>query len=147
MDWGSPENGIRRTDLTGGHAAKQSPAPVLGRDASLLVGSVMAIRRGRARTGARVWLDATASAHHDAQMRTTVDLPEDLHRIVSSIALHTQRSLSQTVAELMRRGLSAQLRVADGSDRVAIHPRTGLPVVRASRTITPEDVRALDDEA
>lgn len=80
-------------------------------------------------------------------MRTTVDLPEDLHRIVSSIALHTQRSLSQTAADLMRRGLSAQVSVAEASDRVTIHPRTGLAVVRATRTITPEDVRALDDEA
>lgn len=80
-------------------------------------------------------------------MRTTVDLPEDLHRIVSSIALHTQRSLSQTAADLMRRGLSAQASGADLSGRLTIHPRTGLPVVRSTRTITPEDVRALDDEA
>jgi hypothetical protein len=80
-------------------------------------------------------------------MRTTVDLPEDLHRIVSAIALHTQRSLSQTAAELMRRGLSAQVSGADASQRLAIHPRTGLTVVRGTRTITPEDVRALEDEA
>lgn len=80
-------------------------------------------------------------------MRTTVDLPEDLHRIVSGIALHTQRSLSQTASDLMRRGLAAQVNVDHAASRVEIHPRTGLPVVRATRTITPEDVRALEDEA
>ena len=78
-------------------------------------------------------------------MRITVDLPDDLHRIVSSIALHTRRSLSQTVAELMQRGLSAQNNAAPPSDRVAVNPRTGLAVVRGTRTITPEDVRALED--
>lgn len=80
-------------------------------------------------------------------MRTTVDLPDDLHRIVTSIALHTQRSLSQTAADLMRRGLSAPVSVDCALSRVTIHPSTGLPVVRSTRTITPEDVRALEDEA
>ena len=41
--------------------------------------------------------------HHDAQMRTTVDLPEDLHRIAASLARDTDRSLSQVVEYLMRR--------------------------------------------
>lgn len=80
-------------------------------------------------------------------MRTTVDLPDDLHRIVSSVALYTQRSLSQTAADLMRHGLSAQVSVDCASSRVTTHPRTGLPVVCSTRTITPEDVRALEDEA
>ena len=43
-------------------------------------------------------------------MRTTVDLPEDLHRIVTSLATHTRRSLSQTAADLMRLGLAAPTR-------------------------------------
>ena len=80
-------------------------------------------------------------------MRTTVDIPEDLHRLVSSIAMHTHRSLSQTAADLMRRGLLAPVGEAEGADRITIHPRTGLAMVRATRVITPEDVRALEDEA
>ena len=79
-------------------------------------------------------------------MRTTVDLPEDLHRIVTSLATHTRRSLSQTAAELIRRGLAAPARGAEAS-AVAVNPATGLPVLRSSRPITPEDVKALEDEA
>jgi hypothetical protein len=79
-------------------------------------------------------------------MRTTVDLPEDLHRIISSLALHTQRSLSQTASELIRRGLSSQT-VAPGEAAFTVNAKTRLPVVSSSRAITPEDVKALEDEA
>jgi negative regulator of replication initiation len=79
-------------------------------------------------------------------MRTTIDLPEDLHRIVTSLATHTRRSLSQTAAELIRRGLDAPARTATAS-AIAVNPATGLPVLHSSRPITPEDVKALEDEA
>lgn len=85
-------------------------------------------------------------AHHDEPMRTTIDLPEDLHRIASAIARDTGRSLSQTVAELLRRGLSAG--VGEGErPAYGVDATTGLPTVRSRRVITAEDVRALDDEA
>lgn len=38
-------------------------------------------------------------------MRTTIDLPDHLHRTARAIALDTSRSLSETVAALVRRGL------------------------------------------
>ncbi len=79
-------------------------------------------------------------------MRTTVDLPDDLHRIVTSLAMHTRRSLSQTAAELIRRGLEAPAHAAEAAV-VVTNPTTGLPVLRSSRPITPEDVKALEDEA
>jgi hypothetical protein len=86
--------------------------------------------------------------HHDAAMRTTIDLPEDLHRIATAIARDTGRSLSQTVAELLRRGLSAPAGVSEGAaPAYVIDPSTGLPRVRSRRVITTEDVRSLDDEA
>ena len=75
-------------------------------------------------------------------MRTTIDLPEDLHQQAMAIARDTAQSLSQTVAELMRRGLGyGRIPELERSER------TGLPVVRLGRTITSEDVRALEDEA
>ncbi len=81
-------------------------------------------------------------------MRTTIDLPADLHRAVTSIASHTRRSMNQTVADLIRRGLApsadADTAVATGSMRV--DPLTGLPVIRSSRPVTADDVRALEDE-
>ena len=82
--------------------------------------------------------------HHDAAMRTTLDLPEDLHQIVVSLAAQTRSSLSVTASELMRRGLNAPMRRA----RVpgfAPHAVTGLPVLKTTRLITPEDVKALED--
>jgi hypothetical protein len=74
-------------------------------------------------------------------MRTTIDLPDDLHRLAQSIARDTSRSLSATVADLMRRGLT------DGGPRALLRSdRTGLPVIRLGSVITSEDVRTLDDE-
>jgi len=74
-------------------------------------------------------------------MRTTIDLPEDLHKQAAAIARDTSRSLSETVAELMRRGLGQ----GRGTE-ISRSPRTGLPVLHLGRVITTEDVRALDDD-
>jgi Arc/MetJ family transcription regulator len=74
-------------------------------------------------------------------MRTTVDLPADLHAQAVAIARDTHRTLSETVALLMRRGL--------GEGRPAGLARsaaTGLPVVHVGRVITTEDVRGLEDD-
>ncbi|WP_433829578.1 hypothetical protein ACQP2E_08545 [Actinoplanes sp. CA-015351] len=74
-------------------------------------------------------------------MRTTIDLPDDLHRQASSIARDTSRSLSETVAMLMRRGLGQGI-----SGEISTSAVTGLPTVHLGATITTDDVRALDDE-
>jgi Arc/MetJ family transcription regulator len=74
-------------------------------------------------------------------MRTTIDLPDDLHRQAMSIARDTSRTLSETVAALMRRGLEQ-----GGAVKVSRSKRTGLPTVRLGTVITSEDVRALDDD-
>lgn len=79
-------------------------------------------------------------------MRTTVDLPEDLHRIASAIAQHTGRSLSQAVSELIRRGLESRIAEA-APPPYRIDAETGLPVVSSKRPVTPEDVKALEDES
>lgn len=73
-------------------------------------------------------------------MRTTVDLPDDLHKQVHSIARDTHRTLSATVVDLMRRGLGSSAPAA-----VSQSSRTGLPVVSLGTVITSEDVRALED--
>lgn len=74
-------------------------------------------------------------------MRTTVDLPADLHAQAVAIARDTHRTLSDTVALLMRRGLG------EGQPSELTHSAaTGLPVVRLGRMITTEDVRSLEDD-
>lgn len=74
-------------------------------------------------------------------MRTTIDLPQDLHKQALAIARDTHRTLSETVADLMRRGLAANRPTALSSD-----PRTGLPLVSVGTVVTSEDVRLLEDE-
>ena len=75
-------------------------------------------------------------------MRTTIDLPEDLHRIAMSLARDTGQTLSQTVAALLRQALQRPQPTSGYADS-----RTGFPVIKVGGTpITVDDVRALDDE-
>lgn len=74
-------------------------------------------------------------------MRTTIDLPEDLHELAKRIARDTSRTLSETVVDLVRRGLADP-----GITSMTRSDRTGLIVVSVGRTITSDDVRALDDD-
>ncbi|MGH9118909.1 MAG: antitoxin [Acidimicrobiales bacterium] len=74
-------------------------------------------------------------------MRTTIDLPDDLHRLMTAIANDRRQSLSQTVAEVLRRTLQS-----DARPSVELDPATNLPLVRLGRPITSEDVRSLEDE-
>ena len=74
-------------------------------------------------------------------MRTTIDLPDDVHRQATAIARDTSRTLSETVTDLIRRGLR-QGRTTE----ISRSGRTGLPVVHVGRVITTEDVRALEDD-
>jgi hypothetical protein len=76
------------------------------------------------------------------EVRTTIDMPDDLHRTALAIARDTSRSLSEIVADLMRRGLGE----AGPSGPIGKSSVTGLPVLRLGRTITTEDVRAFDDD-
>jgi plasmid stability protein len=82
-------------------------------------------------------------------MRTTIDLPDDLHRIVTSLARHTGRSLGHTVAELLRRGLATPEqanRIGEAAAVYQLDARTGLPVVASRQPVTEDNVKALDDE-
>jgi phosphoserine aminotransferase len=74
-------------------------------------------------------------------MRITIDIPEDRHRQAVSIARDTSRSLSETVADLMRRGLSQGSASTIGRSAV-----TGMPVVHLGNAIPTDDVRSLDDD-
>ena len=74
-------------------------------------------------------------------MRTTIDLPDDLHSLATAIARDAGTSLSETVAKLLRASLQAT-----GPTRLSVDPLTGLTVFSGRRTITSEDVRSLEDE-
>jgi hypothetical protein len=78
---------------------------------------------------------------YNVGMRTTIDLPADLHARALSIARDTARTLSDIVAELMRRGLNQ-----NQAKPLSRSARTGLPVVTLGTIITTENVRSLEDE-
>jgi hypothetical protein len=75
-------------------------------------------------------------------MRTTIDLPDDLHKIARGIAQKNSSTLSETVAELIRRGLG------QNTTKVWLErdPLTGLMVLHGGPPITCEDVKALEEE-
>lgn len=81
-------------------------------------------------------------------MRTTFNLPADLHDAVVSLAAHSRKSMNQTVADLIRWGLAqpATSVNAKANARVRLDKATGLPTVRSPRPVSVEDVRALGDE-
>lgn len=72
-------------------------------------------------------------------MRTTVDLPDDLHALARELAHQQNRSLSEVVAELIRLGLHRHGPEMKSTGR-------GLPQISVGRPVTSEDVRSLDDE-
>lgn len=74
-------------------------------------------------------------------MRTTVDLPKDLHDAARSIARDRGITLSEAVADLLRRGLGQ-----GGSVDFGRSVETGLPTARVGRLVTQDDVRSLDDD-
>lgn len=76
-------------------------------------------------------------------MRTTVDLPDDLHQTVLSIARDSGRSLSQTVSALVHKALLPGSEVDD----ISVDPMTGFPVVYVGHPVTTEMVLAAEDEA
>jgi hypothetical protein len=74
-------------------------------------------------------------------VRTTIDLPDDLHAQAAAIARDTHQTMSQAVAGLIRRGLSS-----GHPGEIITSSRTGLPVAHLGKTITSEDVRQLEDD-
>ena len=86
-------------------------------------------------------MQRSPALHHGA-VRTTIDLPEDLHRLTTAIARDAGTSLSETVTRLLRAALTTP-----GPVRVTTSGRTGLRVLSlGGGVVTSEDVRSLDDE-
>ncbi len=75
-------------------------------------------------------------------MRTTINIPDDLYYVAKSIAKDTSMSLSETVAELLRRAIGTPKVLKEFS----VSSITGLPQIRLNKIITAEDIRSLEDE-
>jgi hypothetical protein len=79
---------------------------------------------------------------YDIPMRTTIDLPTDLHRQAKAIARDRDWTLSEAVAWLMRRGLG------EGSPLPELKrdELTGILTIDLGRVITAEEVERFLDE-
>ncbi|WP_375477570.1 antitoxin [uncultured Jatrophihabitans sp.] len=74
-------------------------------------------------------------------MRTTIDLPDDLLDMARSLARSRRQTLSEVVADMIRRGLmpSEPARI--------VRSESGFPVLSVGgRVITAADVAALEEE-
>lgn len=72
-------------------------------------------------------------------MRTTVDLPADIHDLARELAHQQNRSMSAVLTELIRLGLNP-------SEATRPSP-TGMPTISVGRSVTSQDVRSLEDDA
>lgn len=71
---------------------------------------------------------------------TNIDLPDDLCKQVLALAQDTHRTLSETIADLIRRGLRA-----GSAATISMDPRTGLPLVSVGKVVTSQDALSLED--
>jgi len=76
-------------------------------------------------------------------MRTTIDLPSELHRAALLIARDRGQTLSRTVSDLLRSALLG------GYPTVSLETdaETGLPLVRVGRRVTADEVAMAQEEA
>lgn len=89
-------------------------------------------------------------------MKTTLDLPDDLVHEVKLRALHEGQELKDVVADLLRKGLASARassaptpRVA--SSRITVDPKSGLPMIRCgpdapASKMTAAELIALEQE-
>jgi len=76
-------------------------------------------------------------------MRTTVDLPDNLHEEVRRLAFDRRLSQSKVIADLVDQALRRNASTAELQPRSS---ETGLITVRVGRPITDAEVAAMDDE-
>ena len=77
---------------------------------------------------------------YDVLMRTTVELPDDLHALARELAHQQNKTLSGVIVEMLRKAIGTGEATRDTSHE------TGWPTVSLDRPITIEDVRSLEDE-
>ncbi len=74
-------------------------------------------------------------------MRTTIDLPTEIHDLARELAHQQNKSMSTVVTELIRAGLdSSTYRPAPQ------HASRAMPTISVGRTVSADDVRSLEDE-
>jgi len=73
-------------------------------------------------------------------VRTTIDLPDDIHALATSVARDRGCTLSTAVVDLIQRGLGSHVRVE------RVDARTGFPLLASGHAVSSDEVRDLLDE-
>lgn len=73
-------------------------------------------------------------------MRTTIDIPDESYHLAKAIARDQNRSLGQVIGDLILKA------VPTGNGATITISDYGFPTFRCNRPVTPEDVKALEDE-
>ena len=71
-------------------------------------------------------------------MRTTIDLPPDIHALASRLAHEQRRSMGEVITDLIRQGLREDPGVPGTSDE--------WPTLSIGRRVTAAAIRSLDDD-
>ena len=82
-------------------------------------------------------------SHHDAAMRTTIEIPAQDHALFKALAQQRGETLGATLVSLARRALQpSALGEARAEYRIDTDSATGLPILRGGRRIvTQEEVK------
>lgn len=83
-------------------------------------------------------LDITTSRVYLLNMRTTVDLDEDLLRVAKHLAQEREQSLGRVLSDLMRQGLKPASKIASQRGTIPTLPRKPNP-----RPVTAQVVKEL----
>lgn len=75
-------------------------------------------------------------------MRTTVNLPDDLHRRIVSVAKDMNKTMSEALVDILRRGLGQPA----SKLAITVDAETGLPQIELGDVVTTDEVRSLIDE-
>lgn len=73
-------------------------------------------------------------------MRTTIDLPDEIHALATSVARDRGCTLSTAVVDLIQRGMGSHIRVEH------IDARTGFPLLASGHAVSSDEVRSLVDD-
>src|SRR5207248_709465 len=71
------------------------------------------------------------------RMKATFDIPEELMRQLKLRAIHEGRKLKDSVADVLRAGLSAQPAPSLNQPRIGKDKKTGLPVILCGHPAPP----------
>jgi plasmid stability protein len=85
-------------------------------------------------------VDSKLGNQQNGDMKTTLDLPDDLVKLVKLRALQEGRKLKDAAADLLRKGLAAANQAPeDASPVVARDKETGLPLIQCKQAASPQD--------